>query len=116
MCSKVENLYDSTGTFQKTICNIHEWFTYDTLNTRCSDNKMRMAKIDTPDLTKAILNYTNINYNMYYPGYSYIHGKNGSNCKIVTNNLRAVNDYQIVDAPCDVWRFGICEYLPPNQR
>jgi hypothetical protein len=115
-CYNVENLYDSAGKFLKTLCYVHEWLTYDTFNARCSDNKMLMANLNTTDLVTAAMNYTNLNYNLYNPGYSYIGGKNGSNCKVVTNYLRAANSYTIVDAPCNIWRFGICEYDPPAQR
>jgi hypothetical protein len=114
-CDVVKNLKDSAGTYLKTICVVELLRNYLTAETFCSTNKMKLAVIDSNALKTSVVNFTNTKYASRSGG-AFVEGKFDATCTYVSNILKPLNNYKILNTTCASSQFSYCEYRKPKGK
>jgi hypothetical protein len=114
-CGVISNLHDDNGKLLKTICVSELLQSHSVNEDFCVKNHMKLARIDSPAVKAAMLNFTNKQYTRFLPGHLFIDGeKFGGWCNCITNQYTVKrDDYQVSYIPCGSGYFGYCEFKQP---
>jgi hypothetical protein len=81
----VKDLYDESKIYIKTVCLVYLLRDYRSADSKCQSYGMFLFNADEPDVEKALLDFSNLQYSPSYGQALYIETKTSKGCAVVDN-------------------------------
>jgi hypothetical protein len=103
-CIKTKDLYDSSGNFLRSVCVVENYAKHIEADSRCQIYGMQLYNVDTDEVQKALLDFTNTQYSTSKNTSFYIAGVN---CMAVMKNT---TEFKLYNVQCEFSCYFFCQY------
>jgi hypothetical protein len=106
-CGEVEDFFDESGKYIKTVCLVALRKAYNVAGGRCLSYGMSLYEMDTPEANKVLLDFSNSRFKAFSGDVLYVKGRIDGRCSGVSNRGGL---FDIFSNNCFEELFFYCQY------
>lgn len=106
-CEEIKDMFDSSGSYLKTVCLVDTAGTYDDAEAICQSYGMSLYDSNSLGARIALLSYVTTRFSTVFPINLRINGKAKESCAVVQNRIGVVNVYS---SNCNSSYFSYCQF------